>query len=149
MLQLPRYQPQFAWLERYINKRYPGQEAASLLHFPFHSLCFYLTTAFSPFHPLCMRVYVSWWYSSPGPRISPFLSLPQFSPTSLLFSGKENEHESWAYRVGKHRLYESLLWYLSIVCSSLLLFCFSLFLSLSFVALLSFISYILLLGARC
>jgi len=76
MLQLPRYQPQFAWLERYINKRYPGQEAASLLHFPFHSLCFYLTTAFSPFHPLCMRVYVSWWYSSPGPRISPFLSLP-------------------------------------------------------------------------
>lgn len=36
MLQLPRYQLQFAWLERYINKRYPGQEPASssLLSFP-------------------------------------------------------------------------------------------------------------------
>jgi len=33
MSQLPRYQSQFAWLERYINKQYPGQEAAS--PFPF------------------------------------------------------------------------------------------------------------------
>lgn len=74
-----------------------------LLYSPLHSLCFYLTTAFSPFHPpvhsvrplppsppriRCTRVCTCLGGTSSRSRISPFLSLPQFSPTSLLFSGK-------------------------------------------------------------
>ncbi|KAL0112817.1 hypothetical protein PUN28_012227 [Cardiocondyla obscurior] len=74
-----------------------------------NSLCFYLSRLFFFFfslrftrrHTACVSVLCTCGCmcsggTSPGSRISaPFLSLPQFSPTSLLFSRKENEHESW------------------------------------------------------
>jgi len=93
-----------------------------LSRFPFHLLSSYLATSFSLLHVLvhivclCVCVYMYRGGTSSGRRISLFLLLPQFSLRLLLFSGRENEHESWALFF-KHRFYESLLWYLSVVRS--------------------------------
>lgn len=65
------------------------------LYSPFHSLCFYLTTAFSPFHPPVhsvrppytgyARVYVPWWYISAIQNITIPLASSILSDFSLIF----------------------------------------------------------------
>lgn len=92
-----------------------------LFHFPFHSLCFYLTNAFSPpFRPpveqraspcttVYARVYVSCRYISGTWNITIPLASSILSDFSLIFWKEENEHESRALCVCEQRLRESLL----------------------------------------
>lgn len=79
---------------------------------------------------------MSWWYISGIQNIAIPLASSILSDFSLIFwTGKLAR--GWALRVCEHRLHESFLWYLSVVCSYLSLFCpppapVSFFLSLSF-----------------
>lgn len=112
---------------RYINKRCTQNRKQHLLsRFPFDPLYSYLATAFSSFRPLvysahlCVYVQTCMCVHLRQPEYHHSSRFSQFSLRLLLFSGKENVRESWTLHVCKHRLSTSLLlWYLSVVCSSL------------------------------
>lgn len=163
MPQLPRYQPQFAWLEKYINKRYPGQEAtfSSTFHFPLSTLCASTSPPLLPslwgvygvrFRVLCTRACVR------------ALTVHLWDPEYHYFSRFLNSSRLLSYflerktstRVG-HFVSASIVSPrvapLISICRSFVFFTFlSLYISLAAVhryrAVLSFISYILLLDAR-
>lgn len=105
---------------RYINKRYrENRKQHFLSRFPFHLLCSYLCTAFSSFRSLvycahfCIYVHVciTCIYllsgTSPGARISPFLSRFHNSPAPLIFSKGKRARELDTPCLQASSLYES------------------------------------------
>lgn len=147
---MPRYQLQFAWLERYINKRYPGQEAASSSPLSFPLFVLLSHHRFFPVPPSVYRVRayirVLTVFFSGTQNITIPLASSILSDVSLIFwKGKRARELGTPCRQASSLRVTSLISIYRLFVSFTFL---SLFLSLSFVALLSFIPYILLLGAR-